>query len=206
MVQITAATDFTNAAIQAWDPTSVADDLKDLVTPTPPEVIIRTEARTPVFDATLGISVDRPVGNPPHRLVALGDSLTHGFQSDAIFNTDWSYPAMIARELGWYDQFRHPEYRGFGGLPLNIEYLVRFIEQRFGANLQWWQLGAAGFSVYDVLTQIRDYWEHGAGSQVPNIAGIMHNLGISGYDVRDVISKTADYERNSMTTPTDPLL
>ncbi|MBV9546671.1 MAG: hypothetical protein JOY61_20070 [Chloroflexi bacterium] len=168
--------------------------------------MITSEARTPIFDPTLGISVPRPQGDAPNRLVAIGDSLTHGFQSDAIFNTDWSYPAVIARELGWYDSFRHPEYIGFGGLPLNIEFLVREIEQRFGAAINWWQLGSAVFFVYGILSQIRNYWEHGAGANVPTTAGIMHNLAVSGYDVRDVISRTADFERQSMTTPTDPLL
>jgi hypothetical protein len=180
--------------------------MKDLDTPTPKEVIIGTTSRTPKFDPTLGIRVDPPSGDAPHRLVAIGDSLTHGFQSDAIFNTDWSYPAIIARELGWYDSFRHPEYRGFGGLPLNLEYLVREIEHRFGADVDWSELGLALFYVYNLLTQIRDYWEHGAGSQVPNTAGIMHNLAVSGYDVRDVISNRADLELASMQPPKDPLL
>jgi hypothetical protein len=34
-------------------------------------------------------------------------------------------PAIIAYELGWYEQFRRPSYPGFGGLPLNIEFLLR---------------------------------------------------------------------------------
>ncbi len=205
MVQVTAGSEAVTAAIQAWDASSIPDELKD--PSTPPEVIITIEARKPASDATLGISVDRPAGEvPPNRLVVLGDSLTQGFQSDAIFNTDWSFPAMIARELGWYDQFRHPEYRGFGGLPLNLEYIVREIEQRYGSNVQWWQLGSALFHVYNVLTEIRDYWEHGAGAHVPNTIGIMHNLAVSGYDVRDLISNSAELERQSMKAPTDPLI
>lgn len=206
MGQISVATEFVKAAIDAWDASSVPDDLKDLATPTPAEVIIRTEARPPVTDPTFNIQVPAPSGKAVHRLVAIGDSLTHGFQSDAIFNTDWSYPAMIARELGWYDSFRHPEYRGLGGLPLNIEYLVRELEQRYGSSISFLELAPAVFTVYNVLTQIRDYWEYGPGAQVPNTLGIMHNLGISGYDVRDVLSRTADYELQSMQVPTDPLL
>ncbi|MGK7877493.1 MAG: hypothetical protein AB4426_30585 [Xenococcaceae cyanobacterium] len=33
------------------------------------------------------------------KLVAIGDSLTQGFQSGSISKTDLSYPAMIARCL-----------------------------------------------------------------------------------------------------------
>jgi hypothetical protein len=80
---------------------------------------------------------------------------------------------------GRYDSFRHPEYLGYGGLPLNLEYLIRDLEQRYGPTLDWWALAAAAFSTYHLLTQIRDCWEHGSGSLVPNTAGIMHKLAIS---------------------------
>ena len=44
--------------------------------------------RTPTFDPTLGRKVRiRWKGTPSNRLVTLGDSLTHGFQSGAVFNT-----------------------------------------------------------------------------------------------------------------------
>src|SRR5262245_36928546 len=92
---------------------------------TPPEVIVTLEAREPAWNPTLGIDVPKDTARATHRLVTLGDSITHGFQSGAIFNTDISYPAIVAWELGWYDHFRRPQYNGFGGLPLNIEYLIR---------------------------------------------------------------------------------
>src|SRR2546425_5211086 len=115
----------------------VPEDLRDPKTPA--EVTIRLEARRPVTDPTLGIAVQPASGpRPKHWLVVLGDSLSHGFQSAAIFNTDLSYPAIIARELGWYDSFRHPEYRAFGGLPLNLEYLARELEHRYGPEIPWW--------------------------------------------------------------------
>ncbi len=62
---------------------SVSDDMRDPSTPA--SVQIESEARTPEVDPTLGVFVPRPAGPPAkHRLVALGDSLTHGFQSGAI--------------------------------------------------------------------------------------------------------------------------
>src|SRR5207244_2212248 len=130
---ITAASGFLeNALKQPRDP--VAPELQD--PDTPDDVIIRLQARTPETDPTLQVVVPQQNGpTPTHRLVSLGDSLTHGFQSGAIFNTDLSYPALIAKELGWYDAFRHPQYRGFGGLGFNIEYLLRELEMRYGAAL-----------------------------------------------------------------------
>ena len=55
--------------------------------------------------------------------MTLGDSLTHGFQHFAIFNTAMSWPAIVAYQLG--AQFRYPSYSGPGGHPLNLEWLAR---------------------------------------------------------------------------------
>src|SRR5436309_6513161 len=94
---------------------------------TPDEVVERAKlpSRVPTFDPTLGVPVEPATrGVPRNRLVAIGDSLSQGFQSGAIYNTDLSYPAIIAAEVGWTG-YRYPRYGGPGGLPLNIELLVR---------------------------------------------------------------------------------
>jgi len=81
------------------------------------------ETRSPATDPTLGVKVKLRANGaqpPRNRLVVIGDSLTHGFQSGAVFNTDLSYGAIIAHELGWLNEFRYPRYPGFGGLPFNI--------------------------------------------------------------------------------------
>jgi hypothetical protein len=138
-----------------------------------------------------------------HRLVTLGDSLTHGFQSGAVFNTDLSYPAIISYEMGLLDAFRRPSYSGYGGLPINIEYLVRELEKTYGTKLNVWELGAALFSVRHVMDEIEDYWERGAGSQVPNRKGINHNLAVYGWDLRDALSRDADVCRAAIAMPKD---
>jgi hypothetical protein len=166
---------------------------------TPDDVVIQLTAPEPMTDPTLGVALAaQGPSRARHRLVTLGDSLTHGFQSFAIFNTDVSYPAIIAAELGSYDEFVHPEYREFGGLPLNLEYLVRELESRFGAEIRWWELPAAGLLLYHASDRICEYWERGPGSLVPQAPGIMRNLAVSGYDVRDLMARTADTERRRM--------
>ena len=94
---------------------------------TPEDVEVTTEAREPVTDPTLGNPVASPESTsaPRHRLVTIDDSLTHGFHSGAIYNTDLAYPVIITHELGWDDRFRCTTYNGYGGLPLNLEFLVR---------------------------------------------------------------------------------
>ncbi|BAU10663.1 hypothetical protein LEP3755_11490 [Leptolyngbya sp. NIES-3755] len=160
---------------------------------TPPDVVIQAEPRQPESDPTLGIpvQVDRQ-STPKHRLVAIGDSLTHGFQSGAIFQTNLSYAAMIAHELGWKD-FRYPTYKSpSDGLPLNLESLSRSLEQQFGNQLKWWEIPFALLNVRSFLDQSEDYWERGAGSQFSNKGEINHNLAVYGWDLRNTLSRNAD--------------
>lgn len=160
---------------------------------TPDDVKIRAEAREPITDPTLGIAVNvNRQGTPPHRLVAIGDSLTQGFQSGAIFNTRLSYPRIIAREMGW-SQLRYPIYNGPGdGLPINLEHLTRQIEQKFGENIQWWEFAPFLSFVRNYLDQVEDYWERGDGSIAPDPKGLInHDLAVYGWDLRNTLSRTA---------------
>jgi lysophospholipase L1-like esterase len=163
-------------------------------TPVPEDVVIRSEARKPVTNPTLGIpvSVNR-TGTPRHRLVAIGDSLTQGFQSGAIFNTGLSYPVLIAEALGWGQSFRYPTYDGPGdGLPLNLERLARSLEQRFGGNVDVLEFVPTLLFLRDYLDKVEDYWERGDGSRPPAQQKINHNLAVYGWDLRNTISRTAD--------------
>lgn len=170
--------------------------------PIPDGIEIRSEARAPVEDSGLGIAVDvAGRGQPRHRLVSIGDSLTHGFQSGAIFNTDLSYPAIIARELGWYEHFRRPRYGGHGGIPLNLELLVRTLDERFGDRVSVWEAPLALFAVRDLLAEIEQWWDHGPGAVLPPRGPINHNLGIYGWDLRDTLSRNADNAHEGMRTP-----
>ena len=117
---------------------------------TPAEVVISSAARPPVTDPRLGVEVHAAKslaksveGVPRHRLVTIGDSLTQGFQSGAIFKTDISYPALIADRLGWLSEFRFPRYEGYGGIGVNVEMLIRELEARCGDRISWYELPEA---------------------------------------------------------------
>ena len=172
---------------------------------TPAEVIVKMEPRKAEADPTLGIAMAKivPQSAPTRRLVVIGDSISHGFQSGAIYNTDISYAAIIAWEIGWLESFRFPTNQGFGGLPLNIEFLARDLEMKFGSALPIWELPLAAFAVRDHLAQAEHWWEHGAGSVEPNFKHIMDNLSIYGWDLRDALSFTAEVARKRIQAPKD---
>lgn len=165
----------------------------ELPSDTPAEVVAAAASgpRTPQFDPTVGISVPVPTGTAVNRLVVIGDSLSQGFQSGAVFNTSLSYPAIIAYQLGWLDDFRFPHYGGPGGLPLNIELLLRTLEDRFGRKLDVWEVPLALFVARDFMDRVEDYWERGPGSVLPTFTAINHNLSEYGWDLRDALTVTA---------------
>lgn len=178
------------------------------------DVIAQKSWRVPQFAPTLGEQLDparagvqegRHHETPSHRLVAVGDSLTHGFQSGAIHNTHLSYPALIARELGSYDRFQHPSYDRFGGLPMNLEFYLRELEARFGDRISGFELPLAALRIHDLMDEIEDWWERDA--QPPNrFASRNHNLGIYGWDLYDADRRTAADCRVDIKVPTDALL
>jgi len=138
------------------------------------------ETRAPATDPTLGVTVKpRPNGKqaPRHRFVVIGDSLSHGFQSGAVFNTDLSFGAIVAHELGWLDEFRYPRYPGFGGLPFNIEYVLRELEDRFGATTNPFELPFAIFKVRNLMNDIEEYWERGPGGSTAQYRRLQPRTG-----------------------------
>ncbi len=174
--------------------------------PVPDGLEIHSEPREPVTDPTLGIpvEVDR-TGEPPNRLVTIGDSISHGFQSGAIFHTEVSWPAIVAYELGCFKTFRRPVYEqpnGPGGIPLDIERALRSFESQFGSSASIFEGPAILLWINRYLDKIEKYWEFGDGTKVPK-GDILHNLAIFGWDVRDALELTAKQVRARITKPTD---
>jgi hypothetical protein len=179
---------------------AVTDDMRD--PETPQEVEVEDTALGPFSDPALGIASPQVgSGTSKNRLVVIGDSLTQGFQSGAIFNTRLSYPMIIAWEMGWDSYFRYPTYDGFGGLPFNIEYIVRHLEQRFGPETNWWEVPLAYFELRHLLAQIEDWWERGPGANIPKTIGIKHNLAVWGWDLRDVLERNLQIEEKLIEKP-----
>ena len=170
---------------------------RECISETPAELEIHFEPRPPEPDPTLGIPVvvDR-TGTPAHRLVTIGDSVTQGFMSGAIFRTDLSWPAMVAHELGFGAAFRFPTYEppdGPGGLPLDLERLARAIEDAAGPTLSWRDVLRTARRVRSYMDRIEDYWERGPGSRTPPAGPPpFHNLAVYGWDLLDTLTLDSD--------------
>jgi hypothetical protein len=154
--------------------------------------------RPPETDPTLGIpvAVDRST-RPAHRLVTIGDSITQGFMSGAIFRTDLSWPAIVALELGLRpgEDSRYPAHEapnGPGGLPLDLERLANGLATRVGDKLDWYEAFRAARWVRSYMDKVEDYWERGDGRTLAPTDGPFHNLAVYGADVLDVQLMQAD--------------
>jgi hypothetical protein len=165
---------------------------------TPSDVVVTDVAPPRITDPTLGIQLDGPpavgpsvTANPAHPLVTVGDSLTHGVSSGAVFQTSLSWPAQVAAALD-LGEFAVPRYAGpLDGLPLNLESLLRRLQRAFGNDFSMFERMRAPLTLHRLVDSNEDYWERGDGSAAPPTAVRYDNLGIYGWDLRDAISYTA---------------
>ena len=119
------------------------------------------------------------------KLVAIGDSLTQGVMSGAISKTKLSYPALIAESMGLNvpNDFRVP-YFPRGGLPLNIERLLRSMRLKLGTSinpLEW--IFELPFLLDDFIDDLEDFYERGPGNERIASRDGYHNLAVSGFQV-----------------------
>jgi hypothetical protein len=175
---------------------------------TPPDVDVTDRVRDRYPDPTLGIAVpDGGVDTVAHPLVTVGDSVTHGMSSAAVSRPDVTWPAMVAACLG--DDLHAPSYGGpLGGLPFNIEGLLRRLQDRFGDRINPLEFVALPVELHRLVDSNEDYWERGAGAAPPPLDVRSANLGIYGWDVRDCLSYTAGVAETRLVAspPHDDLL
>jgi hypothetical protein len=117
-------------------------------------------------------------------LVAIGDSLTQGMTHGSIYKTEIAYPNLIAPCLN-ENSFDRPDFTGEGGIPLNLENILRVLQNRVGSRIHWYEVPSAVQVILATLDKTEDYWERGDGSKPfpPDLRH--HNLAISGYQLGD---------------------
>lgn len=176
---------------------------------TPPDLHVRTTPAPPHDDPTVGRAVDAAPADThvPNPLVVIGDSVSHGVLSGAVWRTERTWVAMLARAIG-VANLRIPRYGGPGpGLPINIEALVRMVGDRFGAELSWAEVLRAGLAVRRAMDTVEDHWERGPGAAPPDTRGpILHNLAALGFDLRDALALDLFGIEQRLVPPSDDLV
>lgn len=151
-------------------------------------------------------------------LVAIGDSLSQGMISGSIYKTETSYPALIARCLGAtptqttatqsanQPTYRMPDFSGEGGLPVNLESVLRLLVRRYGEKVNWAEVIPAALSVRSLLDRVEDYWERGEGNEASLTGPLHHHLAVFGFRLEDCDTLTEAFCRQSIPEPKDNLI
>jgi hypothetical protein len=130
------------------------------------------------------------------KLFTIGDSISQGFMSLAAARTELSYSTLLARCMGMTpgtDEYSIP-YWGAGGLPLNMENLLRSLQRRYGSDIRGpieWPLAVASVNQY--LDEIEDHYERGQGNIALPQAGrrqFYPNVSVAGFTVADAWTVT----------------
>ncbi len=136
------------------------------------------------------------------KLVAIGDSLTQGFQSGSISRTSFSYPAMIARCLN-DTSFNSADFQGEGGLPFNIEALLNLLAKRYGGSINWAEFIPALLTVQSYMDRVEDYWERGEGINSTATGPLHRNLAIWGFQLGDAYMLSEQLCQTHIPQPSD---
>jgi hypothetical protein len=124
------------------------------------------------------------------RLVTIGDSISQGFMSAGAARTELSYSARIADCLGLtVGQDYHYPHWPMGGIPLNMEVLLRNLSRYYGNDI-WgpFEWSSAMVRISSFMDRLEDYYERGEGDYrrpyIPQVQGF-HNLASFGLTVSD---------------------
>jgi hypothetical protein len=119
-------------------------------------------------------------------LFTIGDSVSQGFMNLAAARTDLCYSTLIARLMGLGDYY-YPTWPS-GGLPANLEDVLRTLDRRCSSRVDLWEVLKAGSIVNEVLDKAEDYYERQGGSQnapCPGNVQYFNNVSVYGFTVSD---------------------
>jgi len=130
------------------------------------------------------------------KLFTIGDSISQGFMSMAAARTELSYSTLLAKCMGLVpgtDEYSIPIW-GAGGLPFNIENLMRSLQRQYGSDIRGpieWPM--AVLSVNRFLDEIEDHYERGQGNIALPQAGrrlFYPNVSVAGFTIADAWTVT----------------
>lgn len=119
-----------------------------------------------------------------HRLAAMGDSMAQGFKNGGIYRVDLSFPAFLGRAMGDFP-FEVPSFSAQGGIPINMEVLVRGLQEEFGNEITFRNSFQTAREIYNTLRRIKSYWEGHMKSLKVERNSPYHNQAIWGFSISD---------------------
>lgn len=134
-----------------------------------------------------------------HKLVAIGDSMAQGFKNGGIYRTDLSFPAILSRSMGNGVVYEAPSFTAQAGIPINMEVLIRGLEQELGSEITLWNSVHAGRYVYNTLKRIKNYWDGKKIKLQVDQHNPYHNQAVWGFSVSDCWLINDDFCRDHIT-------
>ncbi|MGF1671525.1 MAG: hypothetical protein ACFCU6_13850 [Balneolaceae bacterium] len=120
-----------------------------------------------------------------YRLAAIGDSMTLGFKNGGVYRTDLNFPRLLANCFDPPLPFDQPSFSGQAGIPINMEMLVRGLQEEVGDELSWNKTLAAGSHIYRTLRRIKKYWEGDRLEVYKERQEPWHNQSVWGFAASD---------------------
>lgn len=134
------------------------------------------------------------------KLFTIGDSISQGFMSMAAARTDLSYSTIVAKEMGWLNNYEFP-FWDKGGHPLNLELVFRKLTNRIGDRWEEWNPGELVKildSVFDIMEEVEEFYERGQGRHDQDYTpsegkpDYFHNVASRGFNVSDAWTVSHD--------------
>lgn len=128
-----------------------------------------------------------------HKLAVIGDSISQGFKNGGIYRTDLSFPALLAEAMGPDVHLESPRFTAQGGIPVNMELLVRGLSDTYGNHINLKNSVPAALYLYKTLYRIKRYWE---GHYKPlNVDRDIpyHNQSVWGFAISDTMKMHEAY-------------
>jgi hypothetical protein len=121
------------------------------------------------------------------KLFTIGDSVAQGYMSAASARTDLCFSTLLAKCLGISSNYSYPVWEK-GGIPINIENLLRELENRFGNSIDKFEWFSALPTINNLLQETENYYETGGGdeySPYPVKISFFHNVSVEGFKISD---------------------
>lgn len=134
-----------------------------------------------------------------HKVACIGDSLTQGFQNGCVYRTDLSFPALLAQCFE-DNKFHAPVFTEKGGLPINLELLIRYLRNYVGKNITWRDYIPAATELYYHMRAAKKHWERLDYALPGNHKMPFHNQAFWGCAISDTwllnYQNSTEYMRN----------